>query len=509
MTNSEPLFEPSKALWILDQLKAEASKRQAERRLTDYRPYAKQKAFHDAGATHRERLFLAGNRCLTPWTALQTGLGERLVVETLGAQGFDIRSWDGSSRCTRHTSSVFLRGIEPAFQIHLDNGEVFQCSHRHRVFANGWMGAHHLSGWVSIDRLIRGLDAGHWIRTDRGWKASCDEDAHLHDARPLRGSNSGHLPLPRQCDVPNIAPLSSLGDAKASIASHSHAYRERGLLSTLDEESLLADLCGQISVPVVSSFCLPSIATYQSARLSVHESVLAQAEWEAEVLQRLRAYPEVSSVLLARNPVPILDGNRILAVIPLGYQPIVDFEVEETHQYVAAGIRHHNCGKTQAGAYELAMHLTGEYPDWWSGKRFDKPVRAWAAGVTSESTRDVVQEKLFGPPDRRESWGTGAIPKASIGDIMMGRGIANGVDMASIKHASGEWSSVAFKSYEKGREKWQGAALEVIWMDEEMTDASLYYEALTRTNETGGIVYMTCTPLFGMSGIMRMFLMGG
>src|SRR5262245_33743239 len=31
---------------------------------------------------------------------------------------------------------------------------------------------------------------------------------------------------------------------------------------------------------------------------------------------------------------------------------------------------------------------------------FDKPVRAWAAGVTAETTRDVLQEKLIGPPFR-------------------------------------------------------------------------------------------------------------
>jgi phage terminase large subunit-like protein len=165
------------------------------------------------------------------------------------------------------------------------------------------------------------------------------------------------------------------------------------------------------------------------------------------------------------------------------------------------------CGKTQAGAYELSMHLTGQYPAWWIGKRFDMPVRAWAAGVTGESTRDVVQEKLFGPPDRRDAWGTGAIPADTFGDIAMGRGIANAIDMVSIKHISGGWSSLAFKSYEKGREKWQGSALEVVWMDEE-PDAPLYYEGLTRTNETSGIVYVTCTPLLGMSEVMRMFLMG-
>jgi hypothetical protein len=60
------------------------------------------------------------------------------------------------------------------------------------------------------------------------------------------------------------------------------------------------------------------------------------------------------------------------------------------------------CGKTECGAAEMAFHLTGRYPDWWEGKRFGRAVRAWAAGVTNESTRDVVQAKLLGPPDRKE-----------------------------------------------------------------------------------------------------------
>src|SRR6516165_10028593 len=69
-------------------------------------------------------------------------------------------------------------------------------------------------------------------------------------------------------------------------------------------------------------------------------------------------------------------------------------------------------GKTTDGTAELAFHLTGDYPEWWHGKRFDKPVRAWAAGVTGETTRDVLQEKLMGPPFRESEWGTGMIPKA-------------------------------------------------------------------------------------------------
>jgi phage terminase large subunit-like protein len=191
-----------------------------------------------------------------------------------------------------------------------------------------------------------------------------------------------------------------------------------------------------------------------------------------------------------------------------GYRPYT-----KQREFHAAGAAHserlflagNRCGKTQAGAYEMAIHLTGLYPDWWQGKRFAEPVKAWAAGVTGESTRDVVQEKLIGPPDRRGDWGTGAIPHHLLGDIAMGRGVANAIDMVSVKHASGGWSSLGFKSYEKGREKWQGTGLHVVWMDEECP-VDIYYEALTRTNETSGVVYMTFTPLLGYSEVVRLFL---
>src|ERR1700694_5137009 len=40
-------------------------------------------------------------------------------------------------------------------------------------------------------------------------------------------------------------------------------------------------------------------------------------------------------------------------------------------------------GKTEAGAFEMACHLTGQYPDWWEGRRFDRAVIAWAGGESS------------------------------------------------------------------------------------------------------------------------------
>jgi phage terminase large subunit-like protein len=164
-------------------------------------------------------------------------------------------------------------------------------------------------------------------------------------------------------------------------------------------------------------------------------------------------------------------------------------------------------GKTMCGSAELAFHLTGDYPQWWCGKRFDKPVRAWAAGVTGETTRDVLQEKLIGPPFRESEWGTGMIPKAAIAGIATSRGIPAAIDTVSVRHISGGLSSLQFKSYERGREKWQGAALEVVYFDEE-PDHDIYAEGLTRTNETGGIVYLCFTPLLGQSTVVQRFLSG-
>ena len=186
---------------------------------------------------------------------------------------------------------------------------------------------------------------------------------------------------------------------------------------------------------------------------------------------------------------------------------------KKQREFFAAGKKHrerllmaaNRFGKTECGAAEMSYHLTGLYPPDWPGKRFDKPVRAWAAGVTSETTRDVVQAKLIGPPFTEAEWGQGMVPKSCIVDIAPARGIPAAIDTVSVKHVSGGTSALQFKSFERGREKWQGAACEVIWFDEECPP-DIYSEGLTRTNETGGIVFITFTPLDGVTEVVRRFL---
>ena len=151
-------------------------------------------------------------------------------------------------------------------------------------------------------------------------------------------------------------------------------------------------------------------------------------------------------------------------------------------------------GKTEAGAYEVTLHLTGEYPEWWDGKRFTKPVNALVAGETGTLVRDSIQEKLLGSP---ADWGSGLIPREYILEQRPRAGIADAIDIVRVKHVNGV-STLQFQSYDQGREKFQATARDVIWLDEE-PPMSVYTEALTRTMTTKGVVMTTFTPLKGMS----------
>src|SRR5262249_40221528 len=102
--------------------------------------------------------------------------------------------------------------------------------------------------------------------------------------------------------------------------------------------------------------------------------------------------------------------------------------------------------------------------------------------------------------------GTGAIPKDAIAELVSARGIPDLLDTIRVNHVSGGVSIIGLKSYLSGREKFQGETLNYVWLDEE-PPADIYTETLTRTNVGNGPVWMTFTPLLGMSEVVRRFLM--
>ncbi len=165
-------------------------------------------------------------------------------------------------------------------------------------------------------------------------------------------------------------------------------------------------------------------------------------------------------------------------------------------------------GKTWGvGGYETALHLTGLYPEWWKGRRFDGPIDAWAAGDTSETTRDILQQALTGVGGEGSdgTLGTGLIPaKCIVGQPSSRRGIAGAFDTIVVRHVSGGHSKLGFKSYDQGRKKFQGTAKHVVFLDEE-PPMDVYTECLTRTMTVDGLVICTFTPLEGMTDVAHMF----
>lgn len=230
--------------------------------------------------------------------------------------------------------------------------------------------------------------------------------------------------------------------------------------------------------------------------------------------------------------------------------------VEHRERLLMAG---NQLGKTFSTAAEVAMHLTGQYPEagerfypteielqteleyakdpkligylegmlenlgehdlfgadiypeGWPGLRFDQPTWWWAASVSGTATRDNPQRLLIGPPSNREAWGTAAIPKANLINaegafrVSMAKGTPNLIDTMLVKHVSGGDSILQMKAYEQGRERWQGPTLNGIWFDEEPPE-DIYDEGLTRTNTTEGPVMLSFTPLLGFSAVVRRFI---
>jgi phage terminase large subunit-like protein len=99
--------------------------------------------------------------------------------------------------------------------------------------------------------------------------------------------------------------------------------------------------------------------------------------------------------------------------------------------------------------------------------------------------------------------GTGMIPGRYILSVRKG---ANGaVETAWIRHSSGGVSILGFKSYAQGRESFQGTAKHLVWVDEECP-FDIYLECLTRTMTTRGIIYLTFTPLQGLTETVLHFM---
>lgn len=222
----------------------------------------------------------------------------------------------------------------------------------------------------------------------------------------------------------------------------------------------------------------------------------AEADELRQIVRMLESYEEISKT----------------SGVNKWFTPGTMFGIEKLHKHRAffeAGndynerlfMAANRVGKTVAGAYEATCHATGDYPDWWKGKRFDSPTFGWAMGSTARATRDTVQKELLG---RIGAWGTGMIPADRIGKWWALSGVPQGVDVVQVRHKSGGWSAIGFKNYEQPIEAFYGTDQHWVWADE-ICPIDVYNECLVRLMTTNGIIYVTFTPLKGITPLVAKF----
>lgn len=176
------------------------------------------------------------------------------------------------------------------------------------------------------------------------------------------------------------------------------------------------------------------------------------------------------------------------------------FDASKTYNEVLflAGNR---VGKSVCGAFALSCHLTGQYPSWWAGRVFDRPISAWAVGKDARAVRDTLQKELIGGIGE---YGTGMLPAYTLGKFFALQGTPQAIDIIKVKHISGGWSELGFKNYQQDIGSFMGTAKDVILCDEEVP-LEIYNECNIRTATTKGLMLLTFTPLDGLTPLVVNF----
>lgn len=157
-------------------------------------------------------------------------------------------------------------------------------------------------------------------------------------------------------------------------------------------------------------------------------------------------------------------------------------------------------GKTYGAAHEFAYHATGIYPEWWDGYRCEAGT-LWAIGISSDSTRKVLQKELIGTNDARSTalFGTGSIPRDLINwDSIVRRGET----LVSLRvfNANGGESEIHFYSASQDESVYMGQKIVFAWIDEQSAkEIEVIAQCTARTINTKGCIAVTATPEIGVT----------
>lgn len=210
-------------------------------------------------------------------------------------------------------------------------------------------------------------------------------------------------------------------------------------------------------------------------------------------LSRLAESPEAASAYIEAIEKKRREEQFIKFWEPYKYEEkVFDAFTPDTKILVVCG--GNRSGKTEVGAAitiayaEGREYFRGEKAWKWASRLPipDKPAKnIWVVGLDFNVLRDVIwREKLFTGANH-----PGFIPKDdSIANIR--------ADDKQIFFKNN--AVISGKSADSGREKFQSASVDLVWIDEEC-DAEIFDECYQRTVDCGGRIIVTVTPLTDIS----------
>lgn len=161
-------------------------------------------------------------------------------------------------------------------------------------------------------------------------------------------------------------------------------------------------------------------------------------------------------------------------------------------------------GKTWGACAEITYHCTGEYPDWWEGRRFDNPVNCLIMGLTTKQIRESTQRILT--DEYRYGLGTGTVPKDSIVKTKFNKDDNECLDFIEIRHEpSGLQSRITFFTQNMKWENLMGSRFHICMADEQIYDLSFYSQFLRAVKFYKGLIILTATPEKGWTEVYDRF----
>ena len=122
------------------------------------------------------------------------------------------------------------------------------------------------------------------------------------------------------------------------------------------------------------------------------------------------------------------------------------------------------------------------------------PARIWVVSETFEVQRDVVQREIVGDP---QTFKGGWLPTGEVKSKAYRN--SNVLDTLTLRNGH----TIGWKSYDQGREKFQGASMHLIAFDEE-PPKDIYDECSMRVMDVRGVIAAAMTPLKGLTFVADM-----